>query len=335
MQGITYRFRNINVIVLTLFIVVLLSTFCLSADINTPRPTKTAFECPPYHLDQSHLDWGKAQVRKMLKDRPEMVQYVREGDDLWNWTVKQFAGTYARGGVLWDPRNPQGEWDSISGSTDPSKSTKRFYIRNSSNYSVKYFHKGKAKTGSVLWWEMVLELFNLRSRPLFDAIDADGIAGRIGRTDYAFEYMAVEDIVTYHYAHDFYYSVWVPNCKKLNLPPMDGDFIGRFGPSVGDGYSRESFSRSFKDLDQPNSDKGQPNFKGLVTEDFASHYRWYVSIYNKYAPEYFTKKGRPIPPAEPSSEIEQKFLDQLLPSALVVPVVTEVKKSTEDIPPPP
>jgi hypothetical protein len=256
----------------------------------------------------------------MLKDRPEMAPYVREGNDLWNWTVAEFAGAFAYGGVEWESGDPQGDWDSIAGKTNPKISAKKYFIRNSSNYAVNWFHAGKPKTGPVLWWETILELSNLRSRPLFDAIDAEGIAGRIGRTDYAFEYMAVEYIVTCHYAHDIYYSVWVPNCKKLNLPPMDKDFVGRFGPAVGDGCSKESFLRSFKDLD---------------TNDFANHYRWYVSIYNKYAPEFFTKRGRPIPPAEPSSEVEQKFLDQILPLAPSGKVGAEVKKATEDIPPPP
>ncbi len=301
--------------------------------LNAP-PDAESSQKPPYTLDAFQLAWGKSQLQQMLKDRPAMAKYMKEGDGLWGWTVRQFAGEYAKGGVQWDPANPRGDFDSMAEGANPSKGRKA-YIQDSPNYAIKTFHAGKPKTGMVLWWEAALELCNLQNRPLFDAIDGEARAGRIGRTDYAFEMMAAEDLVTNRNAYHFFYDVWKPNCEKLSLRPMDDDFTGRFGSTVSDGGSQGNFLEAFKNQLKPNTAPGQTDFKNLVAQDFAHHYQWYVSIYDKYAPDVFTKKGLPIPPDKPSEEIEKKFLDQIAPVAPTPTVSAEDKKAMDSIPPPP
>lgn len=297
-------------------------------------PDREADEKPPYALDAFQLAWGKAQLQQMLKDRPAMAPYVKEGDDLWDWTVRQFAGQYLKEGVEWDPGNPGGDFDSTAVGPNPSKGRKAF-IQISPNYAIKTFHTGKPKTGPVLWWEAALEFCNLQNRYLFDSIDADARAGRIGRTDDAFEYMAVEDIVTNRNAYRFFYNVWVPNCRKLSLKPMDEDFAGRFGSTVGAGWDREDFARAFKNILKPEPDPGSTDYQKFIVKDFLNHYHWYLSLYDKYAPDVFTKKGLPIPPAGPSEEVEKKFLDQIAPVVPTHTVSAEDRKAMDELPPPP
>jgi hypothetical protein len=297
-------------------------------------PDREAAQKPPYSLDAFQLAWGKSQVKQMLKDRPEMASYVREGDDLWNWTVRQFAGEYIKGGVQWDSSNPSGDWDSIADGANPTKG-KKACIQVSPNHASKTLNAGKLKTGPILWWEMAQELGNLRNRPIFDAINSDAKAGRFGRTDYAFECMAVEDIVTNHYGHEFFYDVWSPNCQKLSLKPMDQDFTDHMGPSVGDGWSREDFVKAFQDVPKPNADQGQTDFQKFIAKDLANHYKWYVALYDKYAPDVFTKKGLPIPPDKPSEETEKKFLDEIAPPVPTSTITPKDLKAMDSIPPPP
>ncbi|HEX2473661.1 MAG TPA: tetratricopeptide repeat protein, partial [Lacipirellulaceae bacterium] len=43
-------------------------------------------------LSPESLAHGEEQVRKMLKDRPVMAEHVTEGDAIWTWAVRKFAG---------------------------------------------------------------------------------------------------------------------------------------------------------------------------------------------------------------------------------------------------
>lgn len=296
-------------------------------------PDTEAGQKPPFPLNASQMAWGKTQLRQMLKDRPAMAKYVKEGDDLWNWTVRQFAGEYVKGGVQWDPGNPGGDFDSTS--DGPNSPKGRAYIQDTLNYAVKTFHTGEPKTGPVLWWEAAEELCNLQNRYRFDAINAEARAGKIGRTDYAFEMMAEEDIVTERGAYDFFQKVWAPNCEKLSLQPIDSGFEGRFGHAVGAGWSRGDFMGYFKNQIKPDPDPGQTDYQKMVAKDFAQHYKWYVDLYDKYVSGAFTKNGLPLPPAGPSEEVEKKFLDEIAPVTPAPTVSAEDQKAMDSVPPPP
>lgn len=57
-------------------------------------------------LTAAALQHGETQVRKMLRDRPAMAKYVRPGDRLWQWAVRQFAGKDVKKIVYWDASDP-------------------------------------------------------------------------------------------------------------------------------------------------------------------------------------------------------------------------------------
>ncbi len=49
---------------------------------------------------------GEAQVRAMLHDRPGMGEFIAQGDNLWNWAVRRFAGEETGQRIEWVARDP-------------------------------------------------------------------------------------------------------------------------------------------------------------------------------------------------------------------------------------
>ena len=293
-------------------------------------PDKEALENPPYTLDSFQLSWGTAQIRRMLQDRPEMAKYVKEGDDLWNWTMRQYAGEYLKGGVRWDPGSPDGAFDSTAVPAIPSKGQKA-YIQNTQGYALKDFHTGEKKTGPVLWWEMMLEFSNLRNRFLFDSIDRDASAGKIGRADFAFEYMAVEDIATNNIAHGLFYGLWLPHCRKLSVPFEDKRSAERFGKVIGRGWDRETFLKTFQAIGKKDGPTNLSDWDRFIAKDFSQHYDWYTNDYDKDITDQFKKKKLPVPDPHPSSKIEKKFLDELAPPSSASTVVQKLEPEGEKL----
>lgn len=239
-----------------------------------------------------------------------MAPYVRSGDVLWNWTVDQFAGEYAEGEVRWDPGSPAASFESVAGHPDPAQN-KKGYIQVTAVHTLKYFHNGQAKTAPILWYEAAIELCNLKNERMFDAILKDANDGSIGPEDFAFESMAVEDITTNWNMYDFFYKIWVPNCKELSLPFQDENFIQRFGSTVGKGWEHQTFLRYFKAMLQNHQSEGAAGIHQLIVKDFKAHFDYYVDFYSRTVKPYLESQGQGVPQGVLSWEARKRFLDQL------------------------
>lgn len=49
----------------------------------------------------AQLAIAEAQAKKMLSQLPEMSRLVTNGDLMWSWTVRQFAGDAAGENIIW------------------------------------------------------------------------------------------------------------------------------------------------------------------------------------------------------------------------------------------
>jgi len=261
-------------------------------------------------LDSAQMAWGTSQLQSMLKDRPAMAPYVRPGDPLWNWTVDQFAGEYASGEVRWDPGSPEGSFESVAGHPDPAKNQKG-YIQVTADHTLKYFHTSQAKTAPILWYEAAIELCNLKNERLFDAIQKDANEGLIGPEDFAFESMAVEDVVTNGDMYDFFYKVWIPNCNELSLPFRDENFTQRFGSAVGKGWEQRTFLRYFYAMLQNQQFDESDGIHQLIVKDLKAHFDYYVDCYKRTVKPYLESRGQSVPQEVLTWDARKFFLDQL------------------------
>ncbi|HEY5037456.1 MAG TPA: hypothetical protein VIJ93_00120, partial [bacterium] len=208
---------------------------------QTPSPIQTPLEKPPYTLGQAQLSWGKTQIQQMLKDRSEMAKYVTEGDDLWNWTVRQFGGEYMKGGIRWDSKEPAPElWDAFYyGPLNGQKA----YIQVTKRLAWKEYRFNEPKTGPVLWYETAFELLNLKTIAPVYQLNEIAKKREVSRKDYILERMLIE-WNTEKEVRDFYYNLWVPQCHKLSLSYEDKDLKKIFGTVIdGAGRTKEDVLR--------------------------------------------------------------------------------------------
>lgn len=261
---------------------------------SVSNPAGLEGQNPPYKLTEDQVSQGAAQLEKMLKDRPEMARYIRKGDGLWDWTVRQFAGESIQGGVQWDPGDPQGSFDSISCRPDPLRG-KSAYIQVTRNYAVPNFHQGEPKTGPTLWYEAGIEFCNLISAHQFQTIDEEADRGQLSRDDFAFEMMAVENIVTNGNFHEFFYGIWMPNCQKLSVPFEDKRFIERYGTTVGKGWKADEYLKFFKLLSDEEGARALPGYQQMSLRDIKAHYDFYTGFYDKEKKPYQARNGVQIP----------------------------------------
>ncbi|HSJ02420.1 MAG: hypothetical protein ACAI34_10665 [Verrucomicrobium sp.] len=82
-------------------------------------------------LTPEQLEHGKRQVEKMLTDRPGMAVYhekkdgkevqLTEGDAIYRWAVKAYAGRYVGEPVFWDGDAPAARAGGKSSQSDDSR----------------------------------------------------------------------------------------------------------------------------------------------------------------------------------------------------------------------
>ena len=177
-------------------------------------------------LNPDQLNWGSQQVRQMLRDRPAMAPYVKEGDALWDWAVRQFAGEGSHLEVQWDgfwPKELIGDRDAGTRGNPPDS---KIHIHVTALYagtgSMKdqALLKGKPKEGPMLWYQTIFELFNARKFGRGLKIYQRALKGEVDREGFILE-MDMMEQDTRKEAHEFYQSLWTSQCHAQGLPCGD------------------------------------------------------------------------------------------------------------------
>jgi hypothetical protein len=168
------------------------------------------------------LRFGEEQVRAMMHDRPEMSRCVSEGDALWKWAARQFAGEGVGTRVYWekteppDIKYPAAHWHTYS---RPYSENPLYFHRPYIEgfglvriHSVKHDFPGSCE---VLWACAVYELNNIQNTPGFQKVSEDAHAGKLTKEQFVRGYANLE----WEAAHKtalFYRRMWLPQSMRKN-----------------------------------------------------------------------------------------------------------------------
>ena len=166
---------------------------------------------PRYVPSAKDLAYGEQQVMKMVRDRPQMRGYVRRGDPVWQYCVRQFAGEGIGSHIAWCDETPQlGEADSES----PTRyQAARIRIRH---YYDSGLSSGQERAGEDLWASAVFEFNNLRSYKQFDRLAWGVIEGNVSRQQFIIGYARIEYKTTRNMIR-VYNGLWRPSMEKQGI----------------------------------------------------------------------------------------------------------------------
>lgn len=159
------------------------------------------------------LAHGETQLRTMLLQRPAMAEYIEEGDILWQWTVRQFAGAHLPTTISWMREDPEGGVESDCQywpESDPQA-----YIRVRRVWGSGE-HVGDPKSFDRLWCDAVYELLNIRDYETFNRLHTEALAGRIDREAW-FRGNFRQEYEAGLLLRDFYHDIWRPYCLANSI----------------------------------------------------------------------------------------------------------------------
>lgn len=166
---------------------------------------------PEYSLSADNLKHGSNQLKQLLIDRPQMRGWVSEGDTIWNWMMRKFAGEDIQHKIYWQ-----------------AEETDNFIIPDGVNAAHCYptdIHEAqlwvdKLQNPEEMWAGVIFELFNITNHDAFEAIERDAMLGFCDKQNYIMRYAELE----YHAARrtaQFYKTIWRPFCQRKGLKTSD------------------------------------------------------------------------------------------------------------------
>ncbi len=193
-----------------------------------PSDPAAAFAGAPDPVNDAALKHGEQQVRQMLEDRPAMGQYGEAASVLYQWAARMFAQKHGQQRILWDAREPVGEYDAAS--YIPREGTPGC-IRVRSRYK-RGPKAGEERSFEDLWHNVVFELHNVNNAESHQQVKARANAGDLTRAEYARE-MIDSEARAAESTRAFYFHVYLPWVKahKISTNPSSW-FVGwRSGPN--------------------------------------------------------------------------------------------------------
>jgi len=180
----------------------------------------SGFAADPVPVD---MDYGNAQVAKMLADRPTMAQFtVASGsihqltpdDAIWQWAARAYGTKIDGLPVEWNKASPAVNITSLSNFTGPWQG-KDGCIRVRDQWSVKGVVR-KA-TFDEEWQACIFELINIQNTDTNKDIFSQCMEGKLSKEDYVRATTKFE-FGTYLHLEDFLKETWAPWCGKSGHP---------------------------------------------------------------------------------------------------------------------
>lgn len=166
-------------------------------------------------LSDQDLEHGRAQVTQMLRDRPMLAEKVREGDALWTWAVRRFAGEATSGRLRWDNEAPAA-FDAESVLPE-SANLGAVRVGASEMFAPR---EGQPKSFGSAWCSVAFECFN----HVVDAEFAEHFrkisAGEISATEFARLNLETEER-TLHRTRQFFCDVFLPWAQSAQVERVD------------------------------------------------------------------------------------------------------------------
>jgi tetratricopeptide (TPR) repeat protein len=169
---------------------------------------------PPVNpnLSPEALAHGTKQLKQMLADRPAMAEFIKEGDVLWTWAVRKFAGEDTGFLVDWSSETVNGFAAHHGRPVSPDDHG--MIAINDIPPSDKL---QPGERFDDLWSSAVFELYNASGTPGFAPADAAAAAGTITSAEYSSRMEALEDLAGERTRH-FYATIYLPWVESGKLP---------------------------------------------------------------------------------------------------------------------
>jgi len=159
-----------------------------------------------HEISEEDFLYGEKQLSQMIKERPAMSKYIRNGDTVWRWCARQFAGesTGSRYSWLGTTFNTHGlgGWH-----TYPYPSGHYGTITVGQKYNM-------PNDGDKLWSIAIFELLNIRNDTSFLALDKYANVGKINQNEHIKQTAKLEFLVLDSLCF-FFEHYWKDHCAKL------------------------------------------------------------------------------------------------------------------------
>ena len=172
------------------------------------------FQANRRQLTESDLERGKSELRRMLRDRPEMARDLTEEDELFQWAVRKFAGEDVAKGIHWLPSDHSQLSDGLSRGGIHGWPGEVF-IRDCHG-QVSYMPPGTPKSFEELWSCLAFEVHNVQDYDTSARISVQAIVGEISRHDYVLG-KARKEYATCLRTRLFYLEVYEPWARSRNI----------------------------------------------------------------------------------------------------------------------
>lgn len=133
-------------------------------------------------LKENELERGVVQLRRMLKDRPEMARGLTEDDELFQWAARKFAGEDVPTWIKWQNTSDITDfdaWHRVPGHDTPGLI---FVCKVHGPQSRE--REGSLLTFEELWLRAAYEMHNIQSQREFHELWDQAVAGTITRDEY-------------------------------------------------------------------------------------------------------------------------------------------------------
>lgn len=166
-------------------------------------------------LSEEDLAHGRQEIARLLRDRPVLADYVREGTPVWNWIVRRFAGEGGTGRIFWDAEPPVGFDGECVHGRDGVQPAIRVGMRETSGNAL-----GAPLSFQRTLSGVVFEFFNHVAEKEFASCYAQLCAGSIDPAAFARGYLETEELSSAR-TRRFCCDVFLPWAESLKLSEFD------------------------------------------------------------------------------------------------------------------
>lgn len=186
----------------------LLSCYAYTAD----KTYEDTVITPKFKISKEDLEYGKNELRQVLRDRPQMCELVKEGDPIWLFAAKGFAGELSSSRL---------KWNSNENFSFPNQACYYWGGPVVQIYSRRYDNKGKLLSAQECWCGLIYEIFNSSRFKENHAILRDAISGKCSRDNYIKRMAKLEYLAELQH-YGFFKKIWRPRMVpgKTAIPIM-------------------------------------------------------------------------------------------------------------------
>jgi hypothetical protein len=169
------------------------------------------------NLSTADLAYGKEQMERLAKDRPELMRFILKDDPIWQFCVRAFAGAAIGERIKWDNTLPERQGYRAE-SLGPYKGRSGF-IRIRSN-SDSADDRGRLLGCEELWACCVYEIENIRNHKAFMALFHRALAGKLSREEWIRGCSRLEYNALRRASKDFT-TLWLPLARTRQVTITD------------------------------------------------------------------------------------------------------------------